>query len=266
MGALLVMAWALTPASALAGPDSPRNGATASSESPAEKLRKALDEPRNLQIADGPLPTVVTQLRDQTKINFVLDTTTLMSMGMDPNQWTVSLRLEQTKVRVGLRTMLNPHHLTCVIIGDAALITTEEMAVNRQLHQRVSLDLDGVPLSRALRQLARETATNVLVDAKVHKESEAPLSLQLDDVPLETAVRLMAEMVGLKPVRLGNVLYVTSKANAAELRSDPDLTPNPGGSPGVPGRLDIALPPGVGGPAAGAPATPADVPPPPKDP
>jgi hypothetical protein len=254
------------PAAALADPESPRNDTNSTVESPAEKLRKALDQPRDLQIAEAPLPTVVSQLREQTRINFVLDSTTLLTMGIDPNQWTVGLRLQNTRLRVGLRTMLNPYHLSCVIVGDAALITTEDMAVSRQLRQRVSLDLDQVPLSRALRQLARETATNVLVDAKVHKESETPLTLQLDDVPLETAVRLMAEMVGLKPVRLGNVLYVTSKASAAELRSDPDLAPNPGGAPGMPGQPGgFVLPPGVGGVLPPPPEVPAP-PPPPKDP
>jgi hypothetical protein len=46
------------------------------------------------------------------------------------------------------------------------------------------------------------------------------VTLKLQDVPLEVAVRLMANQAGLRPVRTGNVLYVTTKANAAELRSD----------------------------------------------
>src|SRR5665213_1014979 len=45
----------------------------------------------------------------------------------------------------------------------------------------------------------------------------------MEDVPLETAVRLMAEMTFLKPVKVGNVLFVTSKANANEMRNDPDI-------------------------------------------
>jgi hypothetical protein len=32
-------------------------------------------------------------------------------------------------------------------------------------------------------------------------------------------------MAGLKPVRMGNVLFVTSKTSAAELRAEADLTP-----------------------------------------
>ena len=40
----------------------------------------------------------------------------------------------------------------------------------------------------------------------------------MDDVPLETAVRLLAETANLKVVRTGNVLYVTPRASANELR------------------------------------------------
>ena len=49
------------------------------------------------------------------------------------------------------------------------------------------------------------------------------MTLRLEDVPLETAVRLLAEMAGLKPVRVGNTLFITSKETAAEMRQDPDI-------------------------------------------
>ena len=45
------------------------------------------------------------------------------------------------------------------------------------------------------------------------------MSLQLEDVPLETTVRLLVEMAGLKPVRVGNALFVTKKEVAAEMRT-----------------------------------------------
>ena len=43
--------------------------------------------------------------------------------------------------------------------------------------------------ARALKQIARETATNLVVDARVSKDAQTPVSLQMEDVPLETAVR-----------------------------------------------------------------------------
>src|SRR5207245_10431160 len=45
-------------------------------------------------------------------------------------------------------------------------------------------------------------------------------SSDLEDVSLETAVRLMAEMAGLRSVRMSNVMFVTAKAPAAELKAD----------------------------------------------
>ena len=46
--------------------------------------------------------------------------------------------------------------------------------------------------------------------------------MQAQDVSLEAAVSLLSEMAGLMPVRVGNVLFVTTKANAAAMRADPD--------------------------------------------
>jgi hypothetical protein len=60
----------------------------------------------------------------------------------------------------------------------------------------------------------------------------------MEDVPLETAVRLMAETAGLKPVKVGNVFLVTTKAIANELRNDPELNPQ-NNNPNVNMRTDI---------------------------
>ena len=51
------------------------------------------------------------------------------------------------------------------------------------------------------------------------------MTLPLEDVPLETAVRLLAEMAGLKPVRVGNTLFVTKKEIAADLRRTTPRSP-----------------------------------------
>jgi hypothetical protein len=149
------------------------------------------------------------------------------------------------------------------------LISTEDMVVYRQLKQKVTLDLDKQQFGGALKQLGRETGVNVVVDARVKKESESPVTLQLEDVPLESAIRLMSEMAGLKPVRVGNVLFVTTKASAQEMRAEADLAPNP--MPNNPqnadgmimmggGRMFVA--PGIGAiPPIAAPAVQTDAPP-----
>jgi len=239
----------------------------------AEKIRKALDETLpTLEITDQPLKLVIAQLKEQTRINFVPDYATIAQMGIDMEGTPVTVKLHNVKLRSALRTIFAQHNLGYAIIGDSVVVTTDEMAMYRQLKQRVSLDLDRVQLGNALKQLARETATNLLLDGKAFKEGQTAVTLQLDDVPLETAVRLLSEMAGLKPVRVGNVLYVTNKASAVELRTDPELAPLPQPrQPGVedavptvpgggiiPGR-GIVLPPGAIVPAALA--VPAPLPP-----
>ncbi len=215
---------ALTPALAFAAPipSTAQNQET----SAAEKVKKQLDQQVTLEVTDQSLNAALNRLREQTNINFVVDRLTLQQLGMDPEQLHVSVKLHDVKARSCLRSVLAPYNLGYAIVGDTVLVTSDEMAMHRQLQQRVTLDLDKVELASALKRLAKETAANVVLDSKIAaKEAKTPLSLEMDDVPLETAVRLLAESAGLKPVKVGNVLLVTTRARAAELRSDPDLNP-----------------------------------------
>jgi ribosomal protein L25 (general stress protein Ctc) len=223
-----------------------------------EMVRKALDQTiNNLEIDNQPFHLAIDQLREETKINFVLDRTSIAVAGIEIETTPVKVKLQKVKLRRGLQTILNQYGLSYVIIGESVLVTTEEMAIYRQLRQRVNIDLERVQLSTALKQLARETGTNLLIDSRAQKEAQTPVSLQLDDVPLETAVRLLAESADLKPVRMGNVVLVTTKAHATDLRAEPDLVISPRNP-----NVEIPTPPGaVVIPAPGAQPVP-PVPPP----
>src|SRR5260370_3867154 len=193
-----------------AGPEAPAKAA-----GPAENLKKQLDQNVTLEINDQSLSAAINQIREQTKINFVVDKLTIQQMGMDPEQMLVSTKLKDVKARTALRAVLSPYNLGYAIIGDTVLVSTDDMAMYRQLHQRVNIDLEKVTLGAALKKLSKDTAANVLLDPRVAaKDAGAAVTLQMEDVPLETAVRLMSEMAGLKPVRVGNVLFVTTKIHA----------------------------------------------------
>ncbi len=251
--AVLAAAWGLAAGLAGAAP-APRTDARPA-DSPAERVRQALDQVLEaVEIIDQPLDQAVAQLHEQTKINLVLDRLTIQQMGLDMANAPVNLKLQNVKCRAALRALLGQYNLSYAVLGDTVFISSEDVAISRQLRQRVNVDMQHVPLAAALRQLARETATNLLLDARVQKEGQSAVTLQLDDVPLETAVRLMAELGGLKPVRVGNVLFVTSKASAAELRAEGDLVPPP--QAGARQTEDATVPPGMG--AAG----PGGIPPP----
>jgi hypothetical protein len=196
-------------------------------ETAAEKLRQALDKVRDLEITDQPLDAAVNQLREQTGINFVIDSAAVppgfVGVANQPQPSTyghlrISGRSHGVPVRAALTKMLRVHNLTHVLVGDTVYITTLEKAVERQLEQKVSVNVERMPLSGVLKQLARETGANMVLDPRSVKEGQTALALRLDEVPLETAVELLADEAGLAAVRLGNVLYVTSEARAEKLR------------------------------------------------
>jgi hypothetical protein len=227
---------------------SPAPDPKAKPESAAEKVKKALEQsiditPENVSTLDN----AAAYFQETLKVNFVVDRGSLAQIGIDVNSLPpLNVKKQNTKARTALRTILQPLGLSYSILGDTVLITSEDIGLARQLKQRISVDLDKAPLETALKDLAKETATNLLFDKKVGKEAKAEVSLQFEDVPYETVVRLLCEQAGLKPVRMGNVIYITSPAVAKELRSEPDLAPS--GTSGVGGGLDVAVPPpGVAG-------------------
>jgi hypothetical protein len=254
-GLAVVLLLAFAPASLPAAPATEAK----KSEFPAEKVRKALDQTIDLDVADQPLVNAINQLKELTKVNIVVDHVLLAQNGIDVNTAQISVKKQGVKARTALREVLGTYHLSYAILGENVFVTTEDMALYRQLKQKVNLDLEKTPFETALKDLARETAVQILVDKKVAKEAQAPVSLQLDDVPLETAVRLLCEQAELKPVRMGNVLYVTSVARAKELRAEPELAPAapPGIIGGGPPPGALANPPAVGMPVdSTAPAAP----------
>src|SRR6185437_14296781 len=206
----------------------------AAGETPAEKIRKALDQVRDLEINDHPLDAAVNQLREQTGINFVIDRATLapspwlpgamMGTGINPTvpgpyaHLRIGGQFHGMPLRTALTKMLRNHDLTHVLVGDTVFITTSGKATALQLGQAVSVNIEAKPLSEVLKRLSRDTGANVVLDPRAAKEGRTTLTLRLDEVPLETAVGLLADEAGLKAVRMNNVLYVTSEARAEKLR------------------------------------------------
>lgn len=240
-----------------AAPLNPEGGGVPS----VQKVRKALEQPLNLEIQNSNLRQAVEQLREQCKVNFVLDTATLNQSGIDEGETPVHLHVQNGTVRTALRKLLSQHNLGFAIIQDFVLITSEEMAVYRQVRQPVDVHFQQSSLAAALDKLAAETGTNLLLDSRLgKKEGQTEVTLKLMDVPLEVAVRLLAEMAGLKMARLGNVLFVTSRTTALELRSEPDNSRPP--VPGIGGQPEDAVPPAVRG-MPGPPPAVVPAPPPP---
>ncbi len=264
LAACLVAALAYRPISAVPRPaDAPKPADAA-----AEKIKKALDQTISLDydpaMGQVTLGAAIEDIRQRAKLNIVVDhhaKMILANAGVDPANAPVELRLKEVKVRSALKHLLIQYNLTSVIDHDILLVTTEEQALQRQIRQRVNVDFDKVPLDEALRQLQRESNANLVIDPRHIKKGSEPVTMKLDDVPLEVAVRLIAEMAGMRSVRQANVLFVTSKETAAELKKEEEqpATPNPFAPFNVPGGFGgfgggiaggIAIPPAAGpGPA-----------------
>jgi CRISPR/Cas system-associated exonuclease Cas4 (RecB family) len=196
-------------------------------ESLAEKTRKALEQPHTVNFEGLTLTAAIDFLREQSKLNVVLDRATIVNMEISPEDTPVSLKLNNVKLRTILRSLLSQFRLAYVVEQDIVLITSEPVAIERQVQQRVSVDFDQMPLDKALKQLSRETATNLVLDPRQAANIKDTVTLRLEDVPLEVVVRLMSEMAGLRSVRQSNVLFVTSKEVAAELRKEEENASQP---------------------------------------
>jgi hypothetical protein len=235
--ALAVAASSVAAAPAPAEPETTGN--------PVAKARQGLDRVVSLKIDGQPLDAALDQLRKKAGVNIALDTDAVHGpLEITGKVWAgpggnavsefrpgpmapVTVDLRDVTVRTALHRLLDPHDLKFVLIGDQIVVSTVEGAAARQLRQRVTVDFDDVELSAALKRLGKETATNLVLDPRLEREAKAKVSLDLEDVSLETAVRLLAESAGLKPVRVGGVLFITDKKKAAEMRADPDLCPPP---------------------------------------
>jgi hypothetical protein len=79
--------------------------------------------------------------------------------------------------------------------------------------------IEKIPLDEALRELAEQARFNVLIDTRAAEKAHTQVSGRMRNTPLDTAVRLLADMADLRAVHLDNVLYVTTKENAAALEA-----------------------------------------------
>jgi hypothetical protein len=84
----------------------------------------------------------------------------------------------------------------------------------------VHASIVNAPLTTALRDLARSTSGNIVLDVRAAKEAQTTVTADFTNVPLDTAVKLLADMCNLASVEVGNVLYVTSKDNGRALQRE----------------------------------------------
>ena len=217
---------------------------------PAAKLRLALDETGDVVFEGKTLTDVAAYFKSKLKAEVHFDQNALMALGIDPSAAMFTVKSRNAKIREGLKSVLASANLSYGIVGGNLYIGTEEMVIQQQMRQRVSLDGEPTSFSAVLKSLAGETGANLVLDPRIEEKAKnAAVKLKLDDVPLETAVRLTAEVAGFGAVRLSNVLFVTSEERAEKLKAIADPpTPLPQVFPNM--HADI-LPPRAVAPQVG---------------
>jgi hypothetical protein len=231
----------------------PVGAADPAAPDPLAATRRVLDVPGDFAYDNVTLAGVIADLRDRAKLPIAFDPA-LGQSGVDPNGLMVSgVNLKGVKFRDGLRAVLDPFNLRFGLVRDGLYVSTEDGLTARQLRQRVDVDGEAAPFAATVRRLAAGTGANVVLDPRLKDRADAPVALKLDDVPLETAVRLLAEVAGLRAVRMNNVLFVTTPEAAARLRPDAD-----GPVPATPPNPFL---PGIQLPAVGGIAVPLNPPP-----
>src|SRR5438034_235413 len=116
----LLLVWSLSHAFVFGG-----EGKEPRPESPAEKVRKVLDQTMVLDYTGQSFYDAVDHLKEKTRLNITIDHMALQQMGvfLDPNNpnpnpapTQVSLKADRnTKVRTALQRMLNMYNLSYVI-------------------------------------------------------------------------------------------------------------------------------------------------------
>lgn len=238
----LVLAWSLSHASVF-------GGGAAEKKAPAsatDRIRQALEQTVTVNYTGQSLRDAIQHLREKTNLPISLDQMVLLQMGINPDENTGQIELKATNEKAGavIRKALNHFRLSYVVCDEAVLVTAEEYAVYRQMRQRVSVDIDDVPFSKAARDLARANGVNLLIDPRVSAKAKEKVSLQMDNLGLETAIRLLAELADVKSVRMGNVLFVTTDERAEKIRKEEQQNDPHNPNPLLPGMIG---PGGIGG-------------------
>jgi hypothetical protein len=213
MGFLL--AWALSHSAVVSAQNESARAA------PTDKIRRTLEQIVSLDYQGNSFVEAISHLKERTQLPIIVDQVALRQIGLGEGSFfSVELRNSRGKVRHALQQFLNGFNLTYVIVEDAVLITTEETAVSRQMRQRLPIDFTDVAAGKALRDIARRAGISLVFDPRLGKAVNQTISMQVDDATAETGLRLVAELVDLKAVRMGNIVFVTDPARGERIRRE----------------------------------------------
>jgi hypothetical protein len=186
---------------------------------------------RNL--AQQSLDAVLRSLTEATGITILLDSRRIGDKG----QTLVTGHFRNVPLDTAVRLLANQADLKMVLLDNCLYVTTADHAGSLQpetppvtpglnpgaaapLQKTVSLKLEGTPLQKVLQDLGRETGVKVVLDPQVGRAAQTAITLDLEGVTVDTALRLVTEMAELKPIAVGNVMFVTTHGKADKLEAE----------------------------------------------
>jgi hypothetical protein len=203
---------------------------------PAPSMAQKVNQRVNFTGIDDPRTTLNDALDKLSKLYGVsfdinekaFDTDQLKEVGRMPVAETPITEMKNARLSRVLNTVLRrvpaPSGTTYSIRDDYIEITTNYFqraevwgSYRGPFLPLVNATFDKFPLEEAVRELADQVEFTVLVDSRAAEKAKTPVSARLLNTPLDTALRLLTDMADLRTVHLDNVLYVTTKDNAAAL-------------------------------------------------
>jgi hypothetical protein len=173
-----------------------------------------------------PLKDAVEFISDKFEVPIVIESQAFRAKGI-PEVETQPVRLPRLRnIRLSglLRLLLDQVNATYLIRDDYVQIVPLPTVpgggpeVDRSALPLVYAIFEKRPLDDALHELADQVDSSVVLDAnRAAEKAKAPVTATFKNVGVDTAVRLLADMTGLKMVRVDNVLYVTTPEGASEV-------------------------------------------------
>lgn len=170
-----------------------------------------------------PLSLALQSIGESVGIRFVLDNRALFGLMNEGEEARFPAPAGRRKVSEHLERLLGPEGLVVVPLDGTWLVTSEDRAFYLQMRQKVDVSWNQVPLEKALAELAKAKGVNLVVDPRQNGAGRVPITLQLKGATLEAALRLAAEMAGLKPIPVGNVVFLTNAEGIRSLRTGSNL-------------------------------------------
>jgi RNA polymerase sigma factor (sigma-70 family) len=226
------------PSTPVAEPDKDVSSPVAEKSKPTASgfasLCEGLQRPITVEGLEGiPLKDALAFLSDRTGLTFIIDNQAFNQLGVANVEETQVRLPKMPNVSLGtvLRFLLNQVEATYLVRRDYIEITTNqrkilhafgsnEGASIEMLPPTVNVVFQARPLDRALDDLVSQTGVNIVLDQRVADKDRLKVTAQLVNTPVDAAVRVLADMADLESVKVGNIFYVTTKANAARLQKE----------------------------------------------